>query len=143
LVVTPFNERGAVLSPDGRWLSFVTDESGVPEVYVQPFPGPGAKIPISTAGGLQPMWSRNGRELFFRQREWLMAVDVATDPFRAGAAKRLFEFDPNAYNLDTNFADYDVGPDGRFLAIRNDRPTVDELEVVLNWTEELRRALKR
>jgi eukaryotic-like serine/threonine-protein kinase len=143
LVVTPFNERGAVLSPDGRWLAFVSDESGRAEVYVQPFPGPGAKVPISTAGGLQPVWARNGRELFFRQSEQLMAVAVASDPFRVGAAKRLFELEANVYNMDVNFADYDVAPDGRFLAVRTDRPTVDELEVVLNWTEELRRALKR
>jgi eukaryotic-like serine/threonine-protein kinase len=143
LVVTPFNERGAVLSPDGRWLAFVSDESGRAEVYVQPFPGPGAKVPISTAGGLQPVWARNGREVFFRQSEQLMAVAVASDPFRVGAAKRLFELEANVYNMDVNFADYDVAPDGRFLAVRNDRPTVDELEVVLNWTEELRRALKR
>jgi Tol biopolymer transport system component len=143
LAVTPFNERGAALSPDGRWLAFVTNESGRAEVYVQPFPGPGAKIPISTAGGFQPTWSRNGRELFFRQGEWLMAVNVESNPFRIGAAKRLFELDPGSYNADGNFADYDVAPDGRFLAARSDRLNADEIQVVVNWTEELRRALKR
>ena len=141
--MTPFNERGAAISPDGRLLAFVTDESGRDEVYVQAFPGPGGKVTVSTAGGIQPMWSRDGRELFYREGDWLMAAGVQLQPFRIMAAKRLFEFGALTYSADPNFADYDVAPDGRFLAIRHNRATADELEVVLNWSEELRRALKR
>ena len=85
LLVTRFYERGAVFSPDGRWLAFVTDESGRAEVYIQPFPGPGAKVPMSNNGGLQPMWSRDGRELFYREGDWMMAVSVTLDPFRVEA----------------------------------------------------------
>ena len=143
LLVTRFYERGAVFSPDGRWLAFVTDESGRAEAYVQPFPGPGPKVPISANGGLQPMWSRDGRELFYREGDWLVTVAVQPAPFRVTAPRKLFEFPGATYNFDQNFADYDVAPDGRFLAIRRDSVATDEIHVVLNWTEELRRALKR
>jgi len=143
LLVTRFYERGAVFSPDGRWLAFVTDEPGRAEVYVQPFPGPGPKVPISTNGGLQPMWSRDGRELFYREGDSLMAVPIQLDPIRVGAARKLFELPGATYNLDQNFADYDLAPDGRFLAIRSDSEAQVEIQIVLNWTEELRRALER
>jgi len=143
LVVTPFYERGAVFSPDGRWIAFVTNESGQAEVYIQPFPGPGAKIPISNNGGLQPMWSRDGRELFYREGDSMMAVPVTLNPFRAAAPRKLFDFPGSTYNLDQNFADYDVAADGRFLAIQADAAAADEIHVVVNWTEELRRVLGR
>ena len=141
LLVTRFNERGAVFSPDGRWLAFVTDESRRAEVYVQPFPGPGQKVPVSTNGGLQPMWSRNGRELFYREVDTLMAVTVQVDPFRASAPRKLFDMPGAIYNFDQFVADYDVAADGRFLAVRQDPRT--EIHVVLNWTVELQRALAR
>jgi serine/threonine-protein kinase len=141
LAVTRFNERGAVFSPDGHWLAFVTDESGRAEVYIQPFPGPGQKVPVSTNGGLQPVWSRNGRELFYREGDSLMAVRVRLDPFRAAAPERLFDLPRAIYNFDQYAADYDVAADGRFLAVRQDAR--NEIHVVLNWTEELRRALGR
>jgi dipeptidyl aminopeptidase/acylaminoacyl peptidase len=143
LVVTRFYERGAVFSPDGRWIAFVTDESGRAEVYVQPFPGPGPKIPISNNGGLQPLWSRDGRELFYREGDSMMAVSINLNPFRAGAARKLFEFPGITYNFDQNFADYDVAADGRFLAVQAAAAAADEIQVVVNWTEELRRALGR
>jgi eukaryotic-like serine/threonine-protein kinase len=143
LLVTSFNERGAALSPDGRLLAFVTDESGRDEVYVQAFPGPGGKTAVSTDGGIQPMWSRNGRELFYREGDSMMAVGVSAQPFRVTAARKLFEFNTLSYSADPNFADYDVAPDGRFVAIRHDRTGTDDVHVVLNWSEELRRARTR
>jgi Tol biopolymer transport system component len=139
LLVTRFYERGAVFSPDGRWLAFVTDESGRAEVYVQPFPGPGPKVAISNNGGLQPMWARDGHELFYREGDSMMAVRIALDPFRIEAPRRLFEFSATTFNLDPNFADYDVAPDGRFLAVQGDTAAADDINVVLNWTEELKR----
>ena len=142
LLVTPFNERGAALSPDRRLLAFVSDESGRDDVYVQAFPGPGAKVAVSTGGGIQPVWSRDGRELFYREGDWLMTVAIQPQPFRVAAAKKLFELAVLAYNADPNFADYDVAADGRFVAIRHDRIGTDDVHVVLNWSEELRRALR-
>ena len=68
LLSTPFNERGARFSPDGRWLAYASDETGRNEIYVQPFPGPGRKWQISPEGGEEPVWARNGRELFLPQR---------------------------------------------------------------------------
>ena len=70
----------------------MTDESGRAEVYVQPFPGPGPKVTISNNGGLQPMWSRDGLELFYREGDLMMAVSIKLDPFRVEASRKLFEF---------------------------------------------------
>ena len=89
---TPFNEGAPRFSPDGRWLAYVSDESGRYEVYVQPYPGPGGKWQISTDGGTEPAWNRNGRELFYRSGDKMMAVDIATQPsFAAGKPRMLFE----------------------------------------------------
>ena len=143
LVVTSFNERGAVLSPDGRWFAYVSNESGRAEVYIQPFPGPGPRTPISTNGGVQPMWARDGRELLYRQDDWLMSVPIALDPLKVEPARRLFELSAADYNLDPNFADYDVARDGRVLAIRSTAMPPQEIQVVLNWTPEVTATLPR
>jgi Tol biopolymer transport system component len=139
LVVTRAYERGGVFSPDGESIAFVSDESGRAEVYVQPFPGPGPKQPISSNGAVQPVWSRDGRELFFREGNWLTVAAVARNPFRVLSVKQLFEMSGDIYNLDQNFADYDVAADGRFIAVRNERAATSEIQVVLNWAEELQR----
>jgi eukaryotic-like serine/threonine-protein kinase len=143
LLVTRFNERAAVFSPDGRWLAFVTDESGRSEVYIQPFPGPGPKVAISSNGGLQPVWAKNGRELFYREGDALIAVPVQLDPLRIAAPQKLFDLPAAIYNSDQFVADYDVTADGRFLAVRRENRATDEIHVVLNWAEELRRAFGR
>jgi eukaryotic-like serine/threonine-protein kinase len=89
---TPFNEGGPRFSPDGRWLAYVSDESDRWEIYVQPYPGPGGKWQISTDGGTEPVWNPNGRELFYRSGDKMMAVDIATQPgFAAGRPRVLFE----------------------------------------------------
>jgi Tol biopolymer transport system component len=141
LVASRFNERGGAISRDGKSLAFVSDESGRDEVYVQPFPDPGPKVPISTNGGRQPVWSRDGKVLFYREGEWLMAVDVQATPFSAGAPRRVFEMATALYNLDPFVADYDIAADGRILTVR--RQGSSEIHVVLNWAEEVRRALAR
>jgi eukaryotic-like serine/threonine-protein kinase len=119
----------------------VTDESGRAEVYVQPFAGPGPKIPISASGGIQPVWSRNGRELYFRDGDSLMVASIALNHSRVDTPRKLFHMPASIYNLDLNFADYDVAPDGRFIAIRQERDAGDEIHVVLGWVEELKRLL--
>ena len=92
VIVTGFYERGAVFSPDGRHIVYVSDESGRSEVYVQPFPGPGPKVTVSLNGGLQPVWSRDGKELFYREDDWLVAAAVQQpSPFRVLSAQRLAE----------------------------------------------------
>ena len=87
-----FNESAPQFSPDGHWLAYVSDESGRYETYVQPYPGPGGKRQISTDGGTEPVWNRNGRELFYRSGNKMMAVDITTQPgFAAGKPRMLFE----------------------------------------------------
>jgi Tol biopolymer transport system component len=75
-----YNQGGARFSPDGHWLAYISDESGRYEVYVQPYPGPGGKYQISTEGGTEPVWNRNGKELFYRSGDKMMTVEVTTQP---------------------------------------------------------------
>jgi len=137
---TRASEANPHFSPDGRWLAYVSDESGRREVYVQPFPGPGGKWMISTGGGTEPVWARDGRELFYRSGDKLMAVTVATQPaFVAGLPRALFEgaFEPTG----TGTSGFDVSPDGRrFLMIQPTAPErpATHVNVVINWFEELR-----
>jgi eukaryotic-like serine/threonine-protein kinase len=139
---TPFNESAPRFSPDGRWLAYISNESGRYEVYVQAYPGPGGKWQISTEGGTEPVWNRNGRELFYRSGDKMIAVDISTRPnFAAGKPRMLFQ---GRYELSPGtFAYYDVSPDGqRFLMLKPNEageaaPT--QINVVLNWFEELKR----
>jgi Tol biopolymer transport system component len=139
---TPFLESAPRFSPDGRWLAYVSDESGHKEIYVQPYPGPGGKWQISTEGGMEPVWNRNGRELFYRSGDKMMAVDIATQSgFAAGKPRMLFE---GPYLLTAaTFPNYDVSSDGqRFLMLKPNEQTQSaptQINVVLNWFEELKR----
>jgi Tol biopolymer transport system component len=138
---TRFDEAGPRFSPDGRWLAYISNESGRYEIYVQPFPGPGGKWQISSDGGTEPLWNRNGRELFYRSGDKMMAVDIATLPsFAAGTPRMLFEgqYVP-APGASPN---YDVSPDGqRFLMLKPIEQAAGptQINVVLNWFEELKR----
>jgi Tol biopolymer transport system component len=140
---TKFNEAAPQFSPDGHWLAYVSDESGRKEIYVQPYPGPGGKWQISTEGGVEPLWNRNGRELFYRSGKKMMAVEIVTKPsFSPGTPKVLFE--GQYQSLPTiSTPNYDVSPDGqRFLMLKpveqvQAAPT--QINVVLNWFEELKR----
>jgi Tol biopolymer transport system component/tRNA A-37 threonylcarbamoyl transferase component Bud32 len=138
---TPFSETSPRFSPDGRRLAYMSDESGRYEIYVQPYPGPGGKWQISTEGGTEPAWNPNGRELFYRSGDKMMAVDIATQPsFAAGKPRMLFEgrYEQAPFPI----ANYDVSPDGqRFLMLKpsesaQSAPT--QINVVLNWFEELK-----
>jgi eukaryotic-like serine/threonine-protein kinase len=136
---TQFNEGAPCFSPDGRWLAYISDESGRSEIYVQPYPGPGGKWQISTEGGTEPAWNPNGRELFYRSGDKMMAVDIATQRgFAAGKPGMLFEgrYQPSPVQSD----DYDVSPDGqRFLMLKpTEQAAPTQINVVLNWFEELK-----
>ncbi|HMC66489.1 MAG TPA: hypothetical protein VKI65_16260, partial [Gemmataceae bacterium] len=136
-LLTSFDERLPRFSPDGKWLAYVSDESGRNDVYVQPFPGPGAKWLVSTDGGSDPVWARDGRELFYRQGDQMMAVPVAPKAeFSAGRPRRLFEI---RFDTGDNGPNYDVSPDGKwFVMPRSDQgPVPGELHVVLNWFGEV------
>ncbi len=139
---TSFNESAPWFSPDGRWMAYVSDESGRFEVYVQPYPGPGGKWLISTEGGVEPVWNPNGRELFYRNGDKMMAVEITTQPaFSAAKPKVLFE--GKYLPTPVTFPNYDVSPDGqRFLMLKpseQEAAAPTQINVVLNWFEELKR----
>jgi eukaryotic-like serine/threonine-protein kinase len=146
ILQTPFAEDVPRISPDGRWLAYVSNESGRPEVYVRAFPGPGGKWQISTEGGGEPLWSRNGRELFFWIGDKFMDVEITTQPssqaFQAGAPRLLFA---GTFMRHPGILEpvYDVSPDGqRFLMLKpieQKEEALTRINVVLNWSEELRR----
>jgi eukaryotic-like serine/threonine-protein kinase len=133
-IQSPFNVRQGRFSPDGRWLAYVSDESGNNEVYVQAFPGPDGKWQVSANGGTNPQWRRDGRELFFVSAEKrLMAVAVGNHgaTLELSVPRVLFEMRRSAY---------DVGPDGRFLIFQPEesKPAVP-IDVVINWASEMER----
>jgi serine/threonine-protein kinase len=141
VVRTPFFEAYPRLSPDGRWLAYTSNESGRVEVLVQPFPGPGGRTQISTSGGTEPVWAHDGRELFYLKGDAMMAVEIRTSPtLTVSASRMLFE---GRYVLSPNtVASYDVSADGqRFLRVQpmHPDPPTDQIQVGLNWFEELKR----
>jgi Tol biopolymer transport system component len=137
----PYREWAARLSPDGRWLAYVSEESGRNEVYVVPFPDAGGKWQVSTGGGSHPLWSADGKEIFFRGPDQsVMAVDVRTGAtFQAGVPRLLFKIPLTA----GRYPGYRmaVSPDGRRFLVNTPlgAATVERLIVVTNWTAELRR----
>jgi eukaryotic-like serine/threonine-protein kinase len=140
---TPFREGAPVFSPDGKWIAYVSDDTGRFEIYVRPFPGPGEKIPISSEGGNEPVWPRNGRQLFYREGDSLMAVDIELTPvFSAGKPRKLFD---RPYERSVAlWPDYDASPDGqRLLMVRREMqaPPPTHINVVLNWLEDLKQKL--
>jgi len=142
-LATPFNEGAGAFSPDGHWLAYVSNESGRPEIYVQPYPGPGGKWQISSDGGTEPLWNRNGRELFYRSGNKMMAVQITTQPaFAPSKPTMLFEGEYASSQFPATGIAYDVSADGqRFLMVKeNDQATATtQINVVLNWFEELNR----
>jgi serine/threonine-protein kinase len=148
LAATPSRETGPSLSPDGRWLAFVSNETGSDEVYVQSFPDAGGrKWPVSTAGGTEPLWSRDGQELFYRNgRNEMVAVAVAaasTPPL--GHHQVLFSTRP--YATDNYHRMYDVTPDRQRFVMMRLAPGQgeDDLRVIIveNFLEELKRLVPR
>jgi Tol biopolymer transport system component len=145
VIQTPADEQSPEFSPDGRWLAYVSNQSGRYEVYVQPYPGPGERHLISTNGGQQPAWGGN-RELFYVQpsapgsQTTLMSVAVVTgQTFSAGTPETLFE----SVNLQSNWGrSYDVAPDGRrfLITLNKEQPVApSQMIFVEHWLEELKR----
>jgi hypothetical protein len=124
------------LSPDGRWLAYVSEESGTREVYIRAFPGPGARVQVSSGGGTEPVWHPKGRELFYRTATTLMAASLSMSP-EPSVVRRdsLFLI---GLTVPTQVANYDVMPDGdHFVTIR---PRMDGAPpmAVVHWITELR-----
>jgi serine/threonine-protein kinase len=130
----------AMLSPDGRWIAYTSDESGRNEVYVRVAAPGGGRWQVSSEGGLQPHWSVDGKELYYRIGDKMMTASVVTQPvFSSGRPRVLFE---GSFQLGGAVNDYDLTPDGReFLMLRDDSSHrgLTEYKVVLNWFEELKK----
>jgi Tol biopolymer transport system component len=138
---TPFDKFQGQFSPDGRWMAYVSDESGRWEIYLQPIPATGGKWLVSNAGGTQPRWRRDGKELFYLSSELkIMAVEVnlAKTP-ELSAPRALFPVRIVQNGIGTD--EFVVSPDGqRFLATAATTSTVAQpLTVVLNWQEDARK----
>ncbi len=131
-------EGGAQFSPDGHWMAYASDESGQMQVYVRPFPGPDRRWPVSTQGGTQPMWDRNGKEIFYRIGNKMMVVDVSGSVNLTLSQPRQL-FDQRYVFQNISLANYDVSPDGQRFVMVKDEAGSGRLNVVLNWTEELKR----
>jgi serine/threonine-protein kinase len=145
VVSSPLDERAPMFSPDGRWLAYVSgDESGQTQVYVRPYPGPGAPIAVSVDGGIEPVWSRAGNALYFRRDDRMLMVPVSAGG-TFGAPRELFRRPYAISPIGRGNANFDVATDGRFLMVRDlaieRRPP--SIHVVLNFFEELRARVER
>ncbi len=140
LVRTPYSEAGAMFSPDGNYLAFTSDESGRDEVYVRAYPGVEGRWQVSTSSGNEPVWSRNGNELFFRSGTNLMVVDIVTEPSFEPAKPRVLLEAPYD-QAGALYANYDVRSDRRdFVMIRSEEEAAaNRIHVVLHWLDELTR----
>ena len=150
VVATPFEERGAIFSPNGRWIAYVSNKTGQNDIFARPYPGPGAEVTVSAGGGQEPAWGPSGKELFYRHdgKMLVVRIDETAAALTVGAPTRVFE-DP--YRLDTGganggMANYDIAPDGkRFVMVEEPKTSNSatgqpvRLNVVLNWVDELKR----
>jgi eukaryotic-like serine/threonine-protein kinase len=138
-IQTPFDERDARFSPDGRWVAYTSSESHRPEIYVVPFPGPGGKRQVSTNGGQRPRWRRDGKEIFYLNAGQMMAAEVNGKgaSFEIGAVRSLFRVPT------TNRPGYiyDVFPGGQkfVLNIAAEQSSGEPITLVQNWTAGLKR----
>jgi serine/threonine-protein kinase len=150
MVATGYDERGAALSPDSRWLAYVSNEQGTNEVFVRPFPDVGSgKWQVSRGGGSAPLWSHNGRELFYAAGGKMNAVRIdPSPPFSAEAPRVLFAIPAGVRAGSLDRGTFAISPDDqRFLMVRDnswgDMAGTPTLVVVQNFFDELRAKLKR
>jgi serine/threonine-protein kinase len=135
-----FDETQPVFSPNGRWIAYTSNESGRNEVYVRAFPGPGEQMQVSNDGGSEPVWARNGGELFYRNGDEMVAVEVEMETtFKIRDAQVLFRFP--FLDIYPYIQGYDVAANGqRFITVRAVENTeAMQINITLNWFEELKR----
>ena len=142
LLESRFSESSSAISPDGRWISFVSDESGESQVYVASFPDLSSRLQVSDGGGTQPVWSPDARELFFRTGSQILVVEIQDQvSLSVGIPKIVVEKASTGRSPVPGYPHYDIAPDGkRFLMMESvPMPRIDHIEVVLNWFDELER----
>ena len=135
-LVSQFQEFRPAFSTDGKWLAYTSNESGRNEVYVQRFPGPGEKVQVSTDGGINPVWTRDGKHLVYENAGTLWSTEVMISPFRVGKSRVLYQGD--IWN-DAAGPNYALAPEGKRIVTveRVKDPDGGNLKVVLNWNQEL------
>jgi len=136
LIDTPANEALARVSPNGQWIAYVSDVTGAEQIYVEPFPGRGPRIPVGP--GAEPVWARDGRRLYYRASGAFWAVDVsAGNTFTPGAPVRLF--DDLFATKGNRHTGYDVAGDGRLMVVGNTESErqVGALKIIQNWLTEV------
>jgi hypothetical protein len=142
LFATPFEEGWAMPSPDGKWLAFTSTESGRQEVYIHPMSLEGVKLQVSIDGGSEPVWARNGRELFYRRptggAAHLTVAELVLAP-EPRVLKRTMLFDASEYEPSQPHTNYDVAPDGQSLVMLRRSPST-HIMVIQNVQELVRRA---
>jgi serine/threonine protein kinase/Tol biopolymer transport system component len=135
-LATPFDELTPRFSPDGKWIAYTSTESGRDEVYVRPFPGPGGRVIVSDSGGTEPLWSRDGRRLFYRHGDELVAVKMSVGSTLTVSGRELVL--KGAYLSDRLHPMYDVTRDGdRFVMLQGGEGEL-QLSVVLGWARSMR-----
>jgi len=143
VLVSPFEERGIAVSPDGRWLAYVSNETGADEVYVRALPGPGGRVQISSNGGREPRWGPGGRELLYRSRDSVYSAEIAPSggELRPGRRRALFR-DLYRTGGAGNHAGWDVDPGGRrFVFVRDGGVAAErQVSVLVNWFDQPRTA---
>jgi Tol biopolymer transport system component len=139
IVDGPFDAFMPALSPDGRWLTYASSESGRYEIYLRPFPGPGTAVQVSTDGGTEPAWSADGHRIFFRGDRKLQVASIAPGPNPTVTERHVLFADVFDGDMPMPHRNYDVMPDGRgFVMIAPMADAAPETVVVLNWIAELR-----
>ena len=132
---------GPRVSPDGHWLAYWSDQSGSDEVYVRSFLKPAGVVQISSGGGNEPVWSRDGRRLYYRQGDKLMEAALTTTSELSVSGRRLLF--TQRFVSDGGHTFYDVSPDGKSFVFLKDNDAQAQLVVVLNWDEELRQRVTK
>jgi len=143
VLTTPFEERGLAVSPDGRWLAYVSNETGNDEVYVRALPGPGGRVQISTTGGREPRWAGGGREVLYRARDSVFSAELtpAGGEVRVGRRHALFR---DGYRMGGagNHAGWDVDPRSRrfVFVLESGVEAERQINVLVNWFDRPRTA---
>jgi hypothetical protein len=145
LLQTTFIEAQARFSPNGRWIAYISNETGQFQVYVESFPATGAKLAISIGGGSQPQWRADGKELYYYTPDRkLMAVEVNGDgpTFKVGEARPLFEF--RVFAIDQSFPGngyYTVTHDGKRFLVSSlpEAPERQQINVIVNWSADFKK----
>jgi hypothetical protein len=138
----PYNEQQGRFSPDGQWVAYTSDEGGTPQIYIQRFPDPSGKWPISNNGGADPRWSRDGRELFYisaDQKMMSVRIELSNNKVQAGIPQEFFPV--RVTGLTDTRTHYAVTQDSRRFLIntRNERSAIAPITVVLNWSASITR----